>query len=290
MFSLKRILAPVDLSDRAVGALRYARTIAAHFDSELVLLHVLPPPQYEFASMEVGGEVLSELFEARADQVRGELDAFARKQLPELEAQRVLVEGDPAVKIVEYAHSERADLIVIPTHGHGTFRRFIVGSVTAKILHDADCPVWTGVHLEDAPPPGRIVVKTVMVAIDLGDQSERALVWASEFAQAWEARLILIHATPAIRTRGDQTTSADCQKPLVDEAAAEIQGLQQRVATGAEVMIEDGDAPDVVSNAAAQVHADLLVIGRGSASGVFGRLRTNAYSIIRQSPCPVVSV
>jgi len=105
MFSLKRILAPVDLSDRAVGALRYAQTIAAHFDSELVLLHVLPPPQYEFASMEVGGEVLSELFEARADQVRGELDAFARKQLPDLAARRVLVEGDPAVRIVEYAHT-----------------------------------------------------------------------------------------------------------------------------------------------------------------------------------------
>jgi len=36
--------------------------------------------------------------------------------------------------------------------------------------------------------------------------------------------------------------------------------------------------------------ADLLVIGRGSASGVFGRLRTNAYAIIRQSPCPVLSI
>jgi nucleotide-binding universal stress UspA family protein len=36
--------------------------------------------------------------------------------------------------------------------------------------------------------------------------------------------------------------------------------------------------------------ANLLVIGRGSASGIFGRLRANAYSIIRESPCPVVSV
>ena len=39
-----------------------------------------------------------------------------------------------------------------------------------------------------------------------------------------------------------------------------------------------------------KMNADLLVIGRGSAAGMFGRLRTNAYAIIRQSPCPVVSV
>jgi nucleotide-binding universal stress UspA family protein len=46
-----------------------------------------------------------------------------------------------------------------------------------------------------------------------------------------------------------------------------------------------------VASRAAQAHnADLLVIGRGSAAGLFGRLRTNAYAIIRQSPCPVVSV
>jgi len=40
---------------------------------------------------------------------------------------------------------------MMPTHGLGGFRRFLLGSVTAKVLHDADCPVWTGVHLERAP-------------------------------------------------------------------------------------------------------------------------------------------
>jgi nucleotide-binding universal stress UspA family protein len=39
-----------------------------------------------------------------------------------------------------------------------------------------------------------------------------------------------------------------------------------------------------------RLEADLVVIGRGASSGMLGRLRTNAYSIIRQSPCPVVSV
>jgi nucleotide-binding universal stress UspA family protein len=54
--------------------------------------------------------------------------------------------------------------------------------------------------------------------------------------------------------------------------------------------VDSGDAATVVCDIAADIKADLLVIGRGSAAGVFGRLRTNAYSIIRQSGCPVVSV
>ena len=58
----------------------------------------------------------------------------------------------------------------------------------------------------------------------------------------------------------------------------------------AEIAVEGGDPPRVICQVAAANHADLLVIGRGSAAGLFGRLRTNAYAIIRQSPCPVVSV
>jgi nucleotide-binding universal stress UspA family protein len=51
-----------------------------------------------------------------------------------------------------------------------------------------------------------------------------------------------------------------------------------------------GDPASAICTAAESMGAGVLVIGRGSAAGVFGRLRTNAYAIIRQSPCPVVSV
>jgi nucleotide-binding universal stress UspA family protein len=56
------------------------------------------------------------------------------------------------------------------------------------------------------------------------------------------------------------------------------------------VRVEAGDASTVVAQLAGKLEADLLVIGRKSASGVLGRLDMTAYSIIRQSPCPVVSV
>jgi len=63
----------------------------------------------------------------------------------------VLLKGDPAECIVRVAQENAVDLIVMPTHAHGRFRRFLLGSVTAKVLHDTDCPVLTGVHHEDKP-------------------------------------------------------------------------------------------------------------------------------------------
>ena len=57
-----------------------------------------------------------------------------------------------------------------------------------------------------------------------------------------------------------------------------------------EILIEEGDPAQVVQAAATRRNADLVVIGRSAREGVLGRLRPNAYSIVRDAPCPVVSV
>lgn len=289
MFPLTKILLPVDFSERCLGATRYAGALAAHFHSEITLLHVLEPIRYEFSTLEFGGGVLNELVANRAAQSQKQLDAFLEDELRNVQVKRVLLEGDPARKIVEYAHAEQVKLIALPTHGYGPFRRFILGSVTAKVLHDADCPVWTGVHLEEAPSVESIAFRNVLCALDLGPQSRRTLCWAAAMASEFGARLIVCHAHPCIESRPGEYFDHDLAKDLASSARQELEKLCE-AAGNAEILVEGGDAPHVVCRAAQQHHADLLVIGRGSAAGLFGRLRTNAYAIIRQSPCPVVSV
>ena len=53
MRTLQRILLPVDFSERSAGAARYAKSLAVHFQAELILYHVLTPPQYEFGALDV---------------------------------------------------------------------------------------------------------------------------------------------------------------------------------------------------------------------------------------------
>ena len=100
MRSLDKILLPVDFSDRSVGAARYAKALALRFHSELILLHVLAPPHYEFGALEIGGTMLSQLYATRTAQIGKELDAFLASELAGVAVSRVVAEGDPAAQIV----------------------------------------------------------------------------------------------------------------------------------------------------------------------------------------------
>lgn len=287
---LKKILLPVDFSDRCLGAARYARALAAHYGAEIIMLHAVEPIRYEFSALEFGGTVMTDLAANRMAQARQRLENFLEEELAGARLRRVLVEGDAAQKVVETAQEEEVGLITMPTHGYGRFRRFILGSVTAKVLHDAQCPVWTGVHLEEAPEAATIVLRTIVCAVDLGAQSAEPLAWASELARDFQARLVLVHASPRLELRPGELGARDLNAEVARSARRRLEELREQGGAAAELVVECGDTPRVVCGAAKERQADLLVIGRGSAAGIFGRLRTNAYAIIRESPCPVVSV
>lgn len=290
MVPLSKILLPVDFSERCLGAARYAASLASRFQAEIVLLHVVEPLRYDFGELEFAGIVANEVIENRITQARRQLDTFLAPELAGARVNRVLLEGDPARRIVGYAHDEQVGLIAMPTHGYGPFRRFILGSVTAKVLHDADCPVLTGVHLEQAPELPSIAFRTILCAVDLGPQSRKTLCWAAQMAAEFGARLLLAHAVPCIEARSGDYFDKGLAEEVSKAAREELAQLQHGMHATAETVVEGGDPPHVICRVAAEQHADLLVIGRGSAAGLFGRLRTNAYAIIRQSPCPVVSV
>ena len=233
--------------------------------------------------------MLSELYVNRAAQVEKELASFLAEDLTGPNVKRVVLEGDPAREIVEYAHSQEMGLIVMPTHGYGPFRQFILGSITAKVLHDADCPVWTGVHLEDAPAPEQMSFGHILCALDLGPQSCQTLEWASAMQAHFRSKLTVLHVSIGMQ-HPQEVPDPEWRADMVNAAREELLRLRERRGVEADLLIEPGDPAKVVCEVAQDRKADLLVIGRGSAGGVFGRLRTNAYAIIRQSPCPVVSV
>src|SRR6185295_2640468 len=107
---------------------------------------------------------------------RGErdLDRALQPELKDLPVKRVLVKGEPAHEIVRVAREENADLIVMPTHGYGAFRRFLLGSVTAKVLHDSACPVWTGAHVKE-PSSSDFSLRNILCAVDLSEHSRKTL-------------------------------------------------------------------------------------------------------------------
>lgn len=285
---LARILAPVEFAVRCAEAVRYAKTLADHFGSELTLLHVVPSPP---------PGMTEEVYVRCTAEVKERLDAFLAADLSGSSVRRIVVKGDPARKIVQYALNEQSDVIVMATHGLGGFRRHLLGSNTAKVLHDADCPVWTGVHLEGTGISPPFPIRHILCAVDLGPQSANALAWASTLQKECEARLTLVHAalSPPQRARVgaphySDAAESDWAVTFRSAAQKELEQLRSDSEAAAEILVESGEPAQVISEAAHRLSADILVIGRGSAAGALGRLRANAYAIIRQAPCPVVSV
>ena len=292
MLSLKHFLLPTDFSPRAKGVAAYATELARHFQAKLTLLHVLPPINIPWGAMDDGGTLFDQLLQNQRDLAQKQLDSFLLSELNGFSVTRVLLEGDPADAIVRYAHANDVSLIMMPTRGCGTFRRFILGSVTAKVLHDANCPVWTGRHTEETTPSVPSGMRTVVCAVDVTPESAVPLRWAAEFASEFQARLIVVHAMPTLDFNpGTYYIDADRRKGLAADAKSKVAGMLKGCCSEkVEIRAEGGSIPRVVRSTTEDQRANLLVIGRSSTTGMFGRLRTNSYAIIRESPCPVVSV
>lgn len=261
-----------------------------YFPLQVTLAHVLPPPHLEYSMADMGGGVFQEYTKAREEQARKDLEYFLDEELKHFSLKRILIEGDPARRLVEYATNHEMDMIVMPTHGYGGFRRFMLGSVTAKVLHDADIPVFTGVHMEDVLEPEAVNLRRVAVALDLSENSDKVLKWASCFSKRTKAELKIFHVTPSVEGMSGEYFVPDWRERFEKEANARIADLQQAAGTNASVEFSSGDVPTEILDMAKGNATDLLIIGRGSSGGVLGRIRAHAYSIIRQSPCPVISV
>lgn len=293
MFELKRILLPVDFSDGSLIAASQAGMLARHFHAETTLLHVAEGQGFRPVTGEPGGTP-SPAERARAEYMtalRNQLKQFAATELPDTPVKPILCSGDPAKVIVNRAMEEQSDLILMPTHGGGAYRRFLLGSVTAKVLHDSEAPVWTGAHLERAPSVSAVEIRKVMCAVNFGPQTSATLRWAAGFAAAFDARLILVYAvlgTPpnlpdryAFHWRSEAQCGADerLHALLLDHALA-----------GEPCLVSDGNIPAALAKAVEDKAADVLVIGRNTAGQQEGKLGAHAYGIISRVSCPVVSV
>jgi len=277
MSIFSKILIPIDFSERCLGAARFAIPLAERFHSEITLLHVAPAPGADW-----------NLNVERDERVKKQLRDFLCAAFAHLEVKRVLRAGSAAQEIVTYARENRSDFIMMPTRGYGAVRRLLLGSVTAKVLHDADCPVWTGAHLAKGPSAEWINPTTILCAADADPGSEKALRWASQLASELDAALLLVHVDPRLEPAGQEDLDK-FQHRLLADARRRMDQLQSTAGTDAQVFIEAGNIPRAVSIAAEHLDADLLVIGRGGGAAP-GRLGLNTYGIIRESRCPVASV
>ena len=218
------------------------------------------------------------------------MDRFVARHFPSQVLTRVIEEGDPAHAIVDYAHKHKIDLIMMPTHGFSPLRRFLTGSVTGKVLHDAICPVWTSVHGERMQPRAAAEYRSILCAVDCNSDAVALIRWASWFARHYWATVKLVHVIPALNENSRNRGEAELRRYLVQRAQAEFAVLMDQAGFQHKLLLRGGNVPAGLAETARQQHSDLLIVGRGHVRKALGRLRTHSLAIIRESPCPVISI
>ena len=152
MIDLKNLLLPVDFSDACLKATEYAVSLGHRFGENLHLLHVIEDPI-----------IYLPMFESYPLPTREQFETYAQVRLenwiPEQDTEGLNIEwhflhGAPHAEVIDFATDNRTDLIVMGTHGRGVAAHLLLGSVAAKVVRSAPCPVLT-VH-----PTGRQFIQS----------------------------------------------------------------------------------------------------------------------------------
>jgi nucleotide-binding universal stress UspA family protein len=143
MIRIQKILAAVDFSPHSDVVLRYAQELGRACSAETIVCHVVAK-----------ADMLSQLppmgegyFPANYEELqRAAAEEAAQKAIQSAGLERAQIEivaGNPYLEIVQLAHRESVDLIIVGTHGRGAVAHMLLGSVAEKVVRKAPCPVLT---------------------------------------------------------------------------------------------------------------------------------------------------
>lgn len=285
MLPFQKILFPVDYSDPCEAIVPYVKDVIQHFSASLTVLHAFGPQSVPYDLALADPDALQKTQAMEEDRLR----EFVATAFPGVHAECLARLGEPGTVIHKTVEHQGADVVMLATHGFGPVRRFLLGSVTTKVLHDVSAAVWTSVGslVEEYVP--RVPYQSILCAVDQTEESEVVLRAAAALACSYKASLHLLHIveTPMAAIEIDFTLY---RKDLMDRADFELRELKGKLGIEAPHVVLDATMPNGIRQEAIRRKADLIVTGRGHAQLTFSGLWSRLYPTIRESPCPVLSV
>jgi nucleotide-binding universal stress UspA family protein len=297
MIDIKRILVPIDFSEPSRTALNYGLSLALQFNARLVLAHVVPPNVglvYTFPT---------ESFAFEKDQAR-----YAKSMLPtlipaeymdRLDLQTIVKVGVIQDELLAVVKDEKIDIVVMGTHGRNAFERFLLGSLTEKMLRKVPVPILTVSHLDaalDLHTAGPVSLRKILYATDLSDSSDVGLRVAFEIARGTGASVTVLHVLQALETIYWGAEGGFIGQELKTIQEETFKRLQTSMLHGGEgvaatpIMVE-GEPFREILNVAEEEKSDLIVLnlqGKGLVERAL--LGSTAERVIRSAHVPVLSI
>jgi nucleotide-binding universal stress UspA family protein len=269
----KTILCPVDFGELSAHALRHAQLLAACGDARVIAIYANwfeAPPYFTAGRVD---ELRKQYREAFVE-AEHSLKSFVSSTLGETagNVETRVVEAMPVDGINQLAATTGADLIVMGTHGRSGFNRWMLGSVTERILRESTVLLLT-VRAAPRGPVGRI-----LSPIDGTEASRNAFRLAEQLGACFNAEITAVY----VHESGVAQPSPDLCTWIPDDA---------RKRCNIRELVRHGDPAQEIVALATEEAFDLLVIGAPHRRFFEGQvLGTTTLRAVRHAPCPVLTV
>jgi nucleotide-binding universal stress UspA family protein len=286
MLPFKKILFPVDYSSACDAVIPYVKEMMHRFSADLSLVHAYGAEALAYSQLPLTDpEVASEAHDGEACRLK----EFAATMFPGHHVECAVRLGEAGKVIDNLVQHQGADLVMMPTHGHGPVRRLLLGSVTSKVLHDVSAAVWTATGYALTGYQPHVAYRTILCPVDQSKEADAVFTAASALARYYEARLRVIRVVE-IPPEAMRLYYEVFQTQLMEAADFRLREMMARLNLDAPHAVLEGFTADILREEAVKCNADLMVTGRGLAQTTISRFWSRLYSIVRYSPCPVLSI
>ena len=297
MIEFKQIICPVAFSESSVRAFAHAVAFAQWYDAQLTVLHVVPT----FDPMQVRGDLTDSVRVVTPmprEQVLEEMGRSLDLARVSPRATPVAESGDPQATIIEQAISNRADLIVMGTHGRRGFKRLFLGSVTETVLREAPCPVLTVPPHAPAAASEAVTFKRILCPIDFSAAALQALGFALDLARQADGLVKLLHVVEWLAEEEPRATAhfnvPEYRRHMVEDAQERLRALvadESRTWVEIDDVVVSGRAHREILRAAETKPADLIVMGAQGRGGIgLALFGSTTQQVVRGATCPVLTV
>jgi nucleotide-binding universal stress UspA family protein len=281
------ILLPVDGSEHAAKIVHHAAELAQWTDATIQTVFVADTTRDSVTV--VDGNVVDAL-EREGEQIVS--DVASKLDTLSVEHGTDIVQGSPAPTIVDYAERYDYDLIVLPTHGRTGISRYLLGSVTEKVVRLSDVPVLTARMQPDEQL--RFPYEDILVPVDGSPASTAAAEHGLALAAILDAAVHILAVVDETSLGPDVRSAipADERDRPAIEAVEDVDArAEQYDLSSVQTYVEHGSPAAVISEHIGTNDIHAVVMGSSGRRGVDRILLGSvAEKTVRAAPVPVITV
>jgi len=282
IYRMKRILVPTDFSEHSRKALQYATFLAELGKGSITLLHVDEFDVSPLGYFKIEEESVLAYRRKKAEFFQEKFKSLQRDIVPDSVPLETLVLSGRSYKvIIEEAEREHYDLIVIATHGLTGISSQILGSTAERVVRFSRIPVLS---LRDSDPSRKVKISRVLCPTDFSPSANIALTYALSLAHELHAKLYVQHISE-LESGADERDVMQV-KPNLDEYYEKAEEVNAEF-----IFDRDIEPSNSIIRFAEDREIDLIVMsthGRKGLRRVY--IGNNTAEVVRQAPCPVLTV